>query len=132
MTEEPWPELAYVNQGYSVRQSREPGVLISERQYRRYIERLDRCKPGGWSEVWLAIAGAAAGVAGASLIGALSLPPTVPSATRDILWVLTGAGSVIFGLCLIAYVTRRHDYREAIDELKDDLVLHEGSIRPYA
>ena len=83
-----------------MRQNREPGVLICKRQYRRLIERLEGRKPSGWSELCLAGVGAGAALAAAALVAGLSLTAALPSAFRDILWVLTGVGGVILALCL--------------------------------
>ena len=98
MTIEPLAESAYVNQRYSVPQSQEPGVVISVRDYDRLVERLDGCKPSGWSDLWLTGVGAGAALAVGALVGALTLPATL-TGTKDVLWTLTAAGALIFLLC---------------------------------
>lgn len=129
MTIEPVPEVAYISQGYTVRQSQEPGVVISERHYRRYIERLDGCRARGWSDLWLAGTGIGGGLAAAALVTVLVLPSTVPSADKAVLWMLMVVGIVMSGLCLGAYLTQRHERDKEINELKRDLELHQGDTK---
>jgi hypothetical protein len=113
-------EPVYVTQRYAVSQTQESAVIISMRNYDHLIERLDSCKPGGWAELWLAIAGAGAALAAGALVGALTLP-VILSGTRDVLWALTAAGAAILALCLVGYLTQRRDHGKEISELKKDL-----------
>jgi hypothetical protein len=115
-----------VTQELSVKQIQEPGVLISKRQYIRYLERLESCKPHGWSDFWLAGAGIGGGLATAALVTALALPSTVPATDKDILWMLVVLGGIVLVLCLLAYFTQRHHHEEDIDSLKNDLEMHLG------
>jgi hypothetical protein len=122
---EPSVDLVYVNQSYSVRQSQEPGVLIGERQYQRFIERLDDCKEHGWSELWLAAAGIAAGVAATAAISSATLPAgKLSSATRGDLKVAAISGLVVLAVCLIAYLTHRQDHGREVDHLMKDLRMY--------
>jgi len=113
----------YVTQQYAVSQTEEPGVVISVRDYDRLIERLDGCKAGGWADLWLFGAGAAASLAASTLVTALTLS-AAQSGARNVLWVLTGAGAVILVLCLVGYLTQRRDRGREISELKKDLEIH--------
>jgi len=97
--------------------------VIGMRDYNRLIERLDGCKPGGWADLWLAVAGAGAAMVVGALVGALTLPVTL-SGTRDVLWVLTAAGAAIFFLCMVGYLTQRRNHGKEIGELKKDLEIH--------
>ena len=51
---------------YFISERREPGVVISAREYERIIERLEGCKPGGWADLWLAGVGVGAALARSS------------------------------------------------------------------
>jgi len=120
MSMEPLQEQACVTQRVVVSQGQEPGVVIAMRDYDRFIERLDGCKPGGWADLWLAGVGVGAALATAALVGVLTLPVTL-SGARDVLWALIAAGAVILGLCLFGYLTQRRDHGREIAELKKDL-----------
>jgi hypothetical protein len=124
---EPLQEPVYVTQRYAVSQSQEPAVVIGMRDYDRLIERLDSCKPGSWTDLWLAVAGAGAALATGALVGALTLPVTLPG-TRDVLWVLAAAGAAIFGLSIVAYLTQRRNHGKELDDLKKDLEIHKPRI----
>lgn len=113
----------FVTQRYAVSQSQEPGVVISMRDYDRLIERLDGCKAGGWADLWLFGGGVGGALAVGALVTAMTLPAAQPG-TRDVLWVLTGAGAVILVLCLVGYLTQRRDHGREISELKKDLEVH--------
>jgi hypothetical protein len=117
------PQPVYVTQRYAVSQSQEPGVVLRMRDYDRLIERLDGCKAGGWADLWLFGAGAGAALVAGALVTALTLPVN-QSGTRDVLWVLTGAGVVVLLLCLVGYLTQRRDHGREISELKKDLEIH--------
>jgi hypothetical protein len=119
----PLQEPVYVTQRYAISQNQESAVVIGMRDYNRLIERLDGCKPGGWADLWLAVAGAGAALAASTLVGALTLPVTL-SGTRDVLWVLTAAGAAIFCLCMVGYLTQRRNHGKELGELKKDLEIH--------
>jgi hypothetical protein len=120
---EPSQEAVYVTQQYTVSQSKEPGLVISVRDYDRLIERLESCKAGGWADLWLFGAGAGTALVAGALVTALTLPVT-QSGIRDVLWALTGAGAVVLILCLVGYLTQRGDHGREISELKKDLEIH--------
>jgi len=101
---------------------------MSVRDLDRLIERLDGCKPRSWTDLWLAGAGVGASLAIAAFVGVLTLPLT-PSATRDILWILTVTGIVILILCLAAYLSQRSRYEAEISELEKDLKLYRDRAR---
>jgi VIT1/CCC1 family predicted Fe2+/Mn2+ transporter len=109
-----------VAQRYAVSQTEEPAVVIGLRDYHRLIERLDGCKPGGWADLWLAVAGAAAGLTVSALVGVLSLLG-VPSEAKGVLWALTAAGAIMFCVCVFGYLSQRGNPRKEIIELKKDL-----------
>lgn len=109
--------------GYVLPRSRELAVVMGISDFNRLIARLDGCQPGDWADLWLALAGAAAGLGASALTGALTLPPSMPG-TTDVLWVLTAAGSAIFCLCVTGYFTQRCDQKRGIGELKKDLEIH--------
>ena len=108
---------------YVISERREPGVVISVREYERIIERLEGCKPGGWADLWLAGVGVGAALAAGALVGALTLPPNLPG-TKDVLWGLMATGVVVLGLCLFAYLIQRRERGTEIGELKKDLDLY--------
>lgn len=110
----------YVTRRYAVYQSQEPAVMIGMRDYDRLIERLDRCKPCGWADLWLSVAGAGAALGVGALVGALTLPRTTSGAAVG-LWVIMAAGTVIFGLCVFFYLTQRRNQGKEIAELEKDL-----------
>jgi hypothetical protein len=70
-------------------------------------------KAGGWADLWLFGAGVGAALAVGAFVTALTLPAAQPG-TRDVLWVLTGAGAVILVLCLVGYLTQRRDHGREI------------------
>jgi hypothetical protein len=109
-----------VNQQFTVRQPKELGMVISVRDYKRFIERLDGCKPGGWGDLWLAGVGAGVALTAAAGVTAAALPPTL-AGTKDVLWAVTVAGAVLTLVCLVAYFTQRRDRGKEIAELKKDL-----------
>lgn len=123
MSAEPLRDSAIFTQQYTIAQSEERAVVISVRDYNRLIERLDGCKPGNWSDLWLAGFGAGVAVAMGALIGALTLPVAM-SGTRDALWAVTGGGVVVLLLCLVGYFTQRRDHGREIAELRKDLENH--------
>lgn len=129
VTAEPLPESAYVAQGYTVPQRREPGVVMSEREYDRLIERLDGCKQTGWADLWLAGVGAGAALAVGALTGALTFASGLPSGSKDVLWALTATGAVVLILCLVAYISQRSEHGKEVDELKKDLEMHRDRAR---
>jgi peptidoglycan/LPS O-acetylase OafA/YrhL len=110
----------YVTRRYAIPQVRETAVVIGMRDRDRLIERLDGCKRDGWADFWLAVAGAGAAVGGGALLAALTPPPPM-SAPVDVPWVLMGAGTAIFLLCMIGYLTQRRNHGSEIGELKKDL-----------
>lgn len=120
------PDVVWVSHSVGIAQSQEIGVTLTEREYRRYLQRLDDCKGEGWSDLWLAMAGMGGGLSVAALVTAIALPSSMPSADKDVLWMLTVLGGVIFGLCLIAYFTQRHRQGEKINDLKTDMEMHVG------
>jgi hypothetical protein len=119
--------VVWVNRAVSIAQSQESGVTITEREYKRYIERLDRCKPRGWSDLWLAVAGIGGGLSGAAVVTTIALPSNTPAAGKDILWMLTLLGAVMLVLCLIAYFSQRSRHTEEIDDLKKDFQMQISS-----
>jgi len=128
VTIDPLQEPVYVTQRFALSQGEESGVVIGVRDYDRLIERLDGCKPGGLSDLWLAGVGAGVALAGAALVGALTLPPDL-TATRDVLWTLTAFGVVVVLLCLAAYFAQRRDHAGEIAELKMDLEIRKPGSR---
>ena len=110
----------YVTHCYTVPQARESAVVIGVRDYNRLLERLDALKSQDWSELWLAVAGAGAALAVSALVGALTLSASL-SGTINVLWALTAAGSAVFCLCVIGYLTQQRGYKKGICELKRDL-----------
>lgn len=119
--------VVWVNRAVSIAQSQESGVTTTEREYKRYIERLDRCKPHGWSDLWLAVAGIGGGLSGAAIVTTVALPSSTPAAGKDILWMLTFLGAVMLVLCLMAYFSQRLHHAEEIDDLKKDFQMQIGS-----
>lgn len=119
MTETPGPGQAYVPCIYVLSQGQEPGVVLSVRDLDRFIERAHACRPSGWAELWLALAGAGAALA----VGALVVALTAPAALADVMWALTGAGTAVFALCLLGYLTQRREQEREISELEKDLKL---------
>jgi len=126
-TSEQGSKVVRVNHTVSIMPSQELGVTLTEREYKHYIERLDGCKPHGWSDLWLAAAGIGGGLSGAALVTAIALPPDTPAAEKSILWMLILLGAVILVLCLIAYFSQRSHYAKEIDDLKKDFQMQIGS-----
>jgi hypothetical protein len=120
--------VVWVNRAVGIAQSQESGVTLTEREYKRYIERLDGCKPHGWSDLWLAGAGIGGGLSGAAVVTAIALPSSTPAADKDILWMLTILGGLMLVLCLIAYFTQRSHHTKEIEELKKDLQMQIGTL----
>lgn len=120
-------KVVRVNRTVSIVQSQESGVTLTEREYKRYIEKLDDCKPHGWSDLWLAVAGIGGGLSGAAVVTAIALPSNASAAEKDILWMLTLLGAVMLALCLIAYFSQRSHHAEEIDDLKKDFQMQIGS-----
>jgi hypothetical protein len=121
------PVYVNVTQRYAVPQGREPGVVISVRDYDRLIERLAALRSGGWADLWLAGVGFGIALASAALVGALTLPSAL-SGTRDVLWAITGAGTVFLFLCLFGYLTQRRDHGRDVEELRKDLEIHKPKV----
>ncbi len=119
MSAEPGSEQPYTPYVYLLSQRQEPGVALSLRDLDRFIERARACKPSGWTDLWLTLAGAGATLAVGALVAAL----TIPAAAVGMMWALTAAGAVVFTLCLFAYLTQRRDRGRAISELEKDLML---------
>jgi hypothetical protein len=113
------------DQTLTVKRTPEPGILISEKLYERLMERLEGCAPQGWPELWLAGAGASAGIAGSAIAGVLTLAPT--STRIGELWILAGAGIAITAVCLLAYFALRISHRKKIGELKRDMKIFTGN-----
>jgi hypothetical protein len=105
-------------------------VVISMREYERIIERLDGCKRGGLSDLWLAGVGVGGALAVGAFVGALTLP-TASSGIRDVLWALTATGAVVLILCLAAYFSLRRERGLEIGELRKDLEIHKDRAIPY-
>lgn len=120
-------DVVWVNRPVSIVQSQESGVTLTEREYKRYIERLDGCKPHGWSDLWLAVAGIGGGLSAAAVVALIALPSNTPAAGRDVLGMLALLGAVILVLCLIAYFSQRCRLAEEIDDLKKDFQMQIGS-----
>ena len=99
-------DRVYVTRRYVIRQSPESATVIGMRDCDCLVESPDRCKPGGWADLWLAVAGVAAALGVSALVGALTLSSTGPG-TLDALWVLMAAGGAIFCLCMIGYLAQR-------------------------
>jgi hypothetical protein len=116
-------DQVFFTRRYAISESQESAVVIGMRDYDRLIQRLDGCKPGGWADLWLTIAGAAAALGVGALVGGLTLPPTL-SATVDVLWALVATGATIFCLCIVGYLTQRRNYEKEIGELSKDLEIH--------
>jgi hypothetical protein len=123
------PGPLYVTQRYAVSRGQEPAVMISMHEYERIMERLDRCKRGGWADLWLAGVGVGGALAVGASVGALTLPVT-SSGIRDVLWALTATGAVILVLCLAAYLTQRRERGAEIGELRKDLEIHRERATP--
>lgn len=116
--------LVTVNQGMFVRERQEPGVLISERVYQHYIQRLAGCEPSGWADLWLALAGVGGGLAVAALVTYLTLPSSASAGEHDIMLMLVILGAVGLVLSVIGYFTQRQERGKDIRDLKADLELH--------
>jgi hypothetical protein len=112
-----------VTRRYLIAQNQEWAVVIGIRDFNRILEQLDECIPTGWADLWLAAAGAAAALGVSALVGALTLPSTLPG-TASMLWTLMAAGAAIFFLCMVGYVTQRRNPGKEIGELKKDLEIH--------
>ena len=123
MSAEHLRECAIFTQRYIVPRGEEQAVVISIRDYNRLIERLDGCKPGGWTDLWLAGASAGVAVLISALVGALTVP-TALSGTRDALWAVTVCGLVVLLLCLVEYFAQRRDHSGEIAELRKDMENH--------
>lgn len=102
------PGRVAVTHRYLIAQNQEWAVVIGIRDFNRIIEQLDECIPSGWADLWLAAAGAAAALGVSALVGALTLPPTLPG-TASMLWTLMAAGAAMFCLCMVGYVTQRRN-----------------------
>jgi hypothetical protein len=125
--------IVCVNLEMSIPQSRqEPGLAILERDYVRQIERLERCKPRGWSDLWLAGGGIGSGLAASALVTVISLDTTAHWGTKAILWMLIIIGVVIAALSFVAYFTQRHDRGKEIDELKIDMEMQRKRGREHS
>jgi hypothetical protein len=120
-------DVVWVNRAVGIVQSQESGVTLTEREYKRYIERLDGCKPHGWSDLWLAVAGIGGGLSAAAVVALIALPSNTPAAGKDVLGMLALLGAVMLGLCLIAYFSQRSRLAEEIDDLKKDFQMQIGS-----
>jgi hypothetical protein len=118
----PLKEQALVTHQYVVSQGEEPGVVLGVRDLDRLVERIGACRQSGWTELWLALAGAGAALTVTALVGALTLPADM-AGTQGILWALTGAGAAIFALCMCAYLTQRRNHGKQLSELERDLML---------
>jgi FtsH-binding integral membrane protein len=112
-------EQAYTPYVYFLSQEQEQGVVLSVRDLDRFIERARACRPNGWADLWLALAGAGSALAVGTLVAAL----TVAAAVAGVMWALTGAGAVVFALCLFGYLAQRRDLGREISELEKDLML---------
>ena len=99
-------------------------MAIEESQYERFIERLEGCSPRGMRELWMAFAGAAAGVAAAAAVGAITLSPNLTPGLHTILWILAGAATVVFAVSLFGYFSQRSEEVGSIADLKRDMLLH--------
>ncbi len=110
----------YVTQEYAVYRGQEPAVVVGLREWDRITERLDRCRRGGWGNLWLAGVGVGAALAAGAFVGALTLPIT-SSGIKDVLWAVTVIGVAVLVLCLAAYLTQRHEHGAEIGELLKDL-----------
>jgi len=120
----PASNLVTVTNVTTVEQSREPGVLISTRQYKRYLERLEGCTPSGWADLWLALTGLGGGLGVTAFVTRLTLPSTATATEKAVLLMLTILGAVCFVLCMFAYLTQRQQRGKDIKELKTDLEMH--------
>jgi hypothetical protein len=120
-------DLVWVNRAVSIMQSQESGVTLTEREYKRYIERLEGCKPHGWSDLWLAVAGIGGGLCAAAVVALIALPSNTPAAGKEVLGMLAVLGAVMLVLCLIAYFSQRSHLSEEIDGLKKDFQMQIGS-----
>lgn len=116
-------EPVYVTYRYAIPEGQEAAVVIGLRDYNRLIERLDGVRARDWADLWLATVGAAAALGVSALVGALTLPPALPGPT-EVLWVLVSAGTVIFCLSMIGYLTQRRHYGQEVGELKKDLEIY--------
>ncbi len=90
-----------------VLESHELAVLISERQFTRYLQRLDVCRRSPWSDIWLACGGIGGGLTAAAVVTVIALPQTVPWSDKVILWMLALLGGIALMLCMITYFTQR-------------------------
>lgn len=118
------PNTVTVQNATTVQESREPGVLIGARQYRRYLERLGGCTPSGWADLWLALAGLGGGLAITALVTRLTLPSTATATEKAVLLMMTILGVVCVVLCMIGYFTQRQQRGKEIRELKTDFEMH--------
>jgi hypothetical protein len=113
----------YVAQQFEGSPDPEPVAVIPIRQLDRIIERLDDCKPGGWTDLWLAGLGVGATLALGALVVALSLPSS-SSGISSVLWALTATGAVVFLLCLVAYFIQRREHNSAVGQVMRDLEIY--------
>ena len=118
--------VVQVSNTLDVAESREPGVLIRKREYERLVERVGGCRPSGWGDLWLAVAGIGGGLAAAALVTVIALPASVPGGDEDILWMLVLLGCIVLALCLAAYCGQRHHHGQEISDLKKDLEMYMG------
>ena len=97
----PQEDLTLVQTSIAVSNQQEAGVVVSHRQFQRYIDRLDECKEP-LAQVWLAAVGVFVGGFLATLVALVALPLTkLAAGTKAVLLVILLCTAVLAVVCAI-------------------------------
>jgi hypothetical protein len=120
-------------QALSVEQTTETGVLLSDRNWQRIIDKLEACKERGLAEIWIAVGGIALGGAIAAGIGIITLPPSAVSHDRGYLIMIIVFGIILTAICALGYFITREKNNKAIEMIIGDMLVQrpfqEGYVR---
>jgi hypothetical protein len=114
-------------QEWTVEQTRERGLFLSDRAWHRTIEKLEACKERGLSELWIAVGGIAAGGALSAAVALETLPALTVRLEKDNLQIILIFCIVVVLLCVLGYFTTREKHNRAIEMVIGDM----KASRPY-
>lgn len=104
-----------------------PAMSLSRKHWDRLQEQIEEAKMG-WTELWLGTAFTFLGIAASAALAFVTLPasdPQLPSSLHSNLLVGTIGATVIFGVCIAAWLCFRRDHNAKLDSISKNMESHE-------
>lgn len=102
-------------------------MSLSRKHWDRLQEQIEEAKMG-WTELWLGAAFAFLGIAASAALAFVTLPasdPRLPSSLHSNLLLGTIAATLVFGVCIAAWLCFRRDHNAKLISISKNMESHE-------